>query len=159
MRRIAALVLAVTLATSYASVALADATTDVTSPAASDPIPDPVDTFTAARTAWASGLYTLAVVLVLFAIARGIYYAAERWPDNPVVVGLGLRHTKVRAAIIGTVSVLGALTAELGNTGGINWQVIGGAAGAAVALYLRPEPKDKPATVAGPPAVPAQRRL
>jgi hypothetical protein len=121
---------------------------------ASQPIPDPVDVLDATRTAWAAGAYALAVVVVLLAVARGLYYAAERYPHSGFVNVLNLGSSRVRAVLTGTISVLAALLLELGTTTGMDFGVIAGALCAAVALFLRPEPKGKApdiATTAAPP--------
>lgn len=121
--------------------------------AAPAPIPDPVDTFDAARTAFQAGQYAVAVAVVAFALARLAYAAAERWPSNPVVRGLRLGHEKVRAALIISVAGLGALVTELAKTDGADWQVVAGAVLGAAVVFLRTEPKGKPARLATPPPV------
>jgi len=127
---------------------------------ATEPIPNPSDVLDAARTAWASGAYALAVVAVLLAVARGLYAYAERYPTAWATRKLYLGNAKVRAGITGAISVLVALSVELGTTTGLDWGVLVGSVCAAVALFLRPEPKGAPPdlprvdVVPSPPPVP-----
>jgi hypothetical protein len=135
---------------------------DIGDPAAA-PIPDPVDTYDAARTAFQSGQYAVAVAVVAFALARLAYAAAERWPTNAVVRVLHLGNETIRAVLVVALAGLGAIVVEFAKTDGANWKVILGAMLAAAPVFFRQEPKGKPATIATPPpaptvpTVPAQR--
>jgi hypothetical protein len=119
------------------------------------PFPDPISVVDGYRTAWAGGLYAFAVVLVLLAVARGLYAAAVRYPDNAIVRGLNLHSAAVRGVITSAVSVLTALSVELTTMAGVDWRVIGGALAASLALLLRPEPKGAAPDLPKPPAAPA----
>jgi hypothetical protein len=125
---------------------------------ASDPIPTPVDVVDATRTAYASGAYTVLVVVLLLGVARLLYWLAETYPTSSVVHTLHLGSSKVRAFLTGAIGLLSATFLEIGTTTGMDYGVLLGVAGATAALWLRPEPKGKPAevlTYTPPPTPPA----
>lgn len=121
---------------------------------ATDPIPNPVDIVDGTRTAFASGSYTVAIVLALLGVARLLYWVVERYPTSGVVNALHLGSSKVRAFLTGLVGLLTATLLEVGATTGIDYSVLIGVVAATAALWMTPTPKGKQPDVPTFPAPP-----
>jgi hypothetical protein len=111
------------------------------------PIPGPVDIVDGTRTAFASGAYTVGIVLCLLGVARLLYWLVERYPTSGVVNALHLGSSKVRAFLTGVIGLLVATLVEIGTTTGIDYTVLIGVIGSTFSLWWRPEPKGKAADV------------
>jgi hypothetical protein len=127
---------------------------------ATQPIPGPVDIVDGTRTAFASGAYTVGIVLCLLGVARLLYWLVEKYPTSGFVNALNLGSSKMRAFLTGVVGLLAATLVEIGTTTGIDYTVLVGVVGSTIALWSRPEPKGKAPDVMTvkppPPTVPAQ---
>ena len=127
---------------------------------ATEPIPGPTDIVDGARTAFASGAWTVFIVLCLLGVARLLYWLVERYPTSGLVNALNLGSSKVRAFLTGVTGLLAATLVEVGTTTGIDYTVLVGVLGSTIALWMRPEPKGKSPDLMTvrppPPTVPAQ---
>lgn len=99
---------------------------------APDPTDDPAEAVQFLRDTYAQGNRLLLVVAFLWMVARVAYVSRERWS--------WLNTPRRRALVTGAVSVLAALLASLA-VGAFDAAALLTAVGAAVALYLTPEPK------------------
>lgn len=104
--------------------------------AAPDPAPDPTTDpggfIAAAKGAFSGGGKLFFVVIVLWGLARMAYKFRDK-------VGL-LASQHARAVVVGGTGVLAAAALSLASGGPFDWTALMGALGAAVALYMRPEP-------------------
>lgn len=114
---------------------------------ATTPIPEPTDIVDGARTAFASGAWTVFIVLCLLGVARLLYWFVEKYPTSGVVNALNLGSSKVRAFLTAATGLLAATAVELGTTTGLDYMVLVGVVGSTLALWARPEPKGKAADV------------
>lgn len=101
--------------------------------ALADPVTDTGAFSDDVRGAFKDSRWTFLVVLCLFGLSRVLIWAAGKWS-----IAWLKRWTP---ALVTASGVLAALGASLESAGSIDWQATIGAVLAAVALYLRPEPK------------------
>jgi len=102
----------------------------------SDPAPDPTEDpggfIEAARDAFASGAL-VGVVFLLWGLARVLYRLRDTFDF--------LASGRARAILVGGTAVLAAAAVSLAAAGPFDWTALLGAIGAAIALYMSPEPK------------------
>ena len=98
---------------------------------APDPTEDPGGFLAVAKDAFASGRLVF-VVLMLWGLARVLH----RFRGSIALFGT----TKARALLVGGTAVLAAAAVSLAAAGPFDWTALLGAIGAAIALYMSPEP-------------------
>jgi hypothetical protein len=108
--------------------------------AIADPVADPSGYAKDVTSAFRAGQWAFLVVLVLFALARALLWAAAKWS----IAWL----KKATPSLVAVSVALASIGASLSAGAGVDVRAVLGALAMAVALYLSPSPVPKSATPA-----------